>query len=50
MLKDVRHCITEARALGLEPRVAAAAEGLYSAAEAAGHYDDDFAAVAESVG
>jgi 3-hydroxyisobutyrate dehydrogenase-like beta-hydroxyacid dehydrogenase len=50
MLKDVRHCLTEARALGVEPRVAAAAEELYAAAEAAGHYDDDFAAVAEKAG
>jgi len=50
MLKDVRHCLTEARALGLEPRVAAAAETLYAAADEAGHYDDDFAAVAERTG
>jgi 3-hydroxyisobutyrate dehydrogenase-like beta-hydroxyacid dehydrogenase len=50
MLKDVRHCLDEARALGVEPRVAAAAETLYAEAEEAGHYDDDFAAVAERTG
>ena len=48
MLKDVRHCIAEADALGVELRVASAAEALYAAADDAGHYDDDFAAVAES--
>ena len=50
MLKDVRHCLAEAEALGVSMRVAAAAEGLYAEADAAGHYDDDFAAVAEQVG
>ena len=50
MLKDVRHCLTESRALGTEMQVAAAAEALYSEADDAGHYDDDFAAVAESIG
>ena len=50
MLKDVRHCIAEARALGLEPRVAEAAESVYASADEAGRYDDDFAAVAEHVG
>jgi 3-hydroxyisobutyrate dehydrogenase-like beta-hydroxyacid dehydrogenase len=50
MLKDVRHCLDEARALGVEPRVAAAAEALYAEADDAGHYDDDFAAVAERTG
>jgi 3-hydroxyisobutyrate dehydrogenase-like beta-hydroxyacid dehydrogenase len=48
MLKDVRHCLAEAQALGTELPVAAAAEELYAAAERGGHYDDDFAAVAES--
>ena len=47
MLKDVRHCLAEAEALGLDMRVAAAAESLYASADDAGHYDDDFAAVAE---
>lgn len=46
MLKDVRHCLAEAEALGVQMAVAGAAEGLYAAADDAGHYDDDFAAVA----
>jgi len=50
MLKDVRHCLAEAEALGVDMPVAAAAETLYAAADEAGHYDDDFAAVAEQVG
>jgi 3-hydroxyisobutyrate dehydrogenase-like beta-hydroxyacid dehydrogenase len=50
MLKDVRHCLAEAAALGVDMRVAAAAERLYAAADDAGHYDDDFAAVAEQTG
>jgi len=50
MLKDVRHCLTEAEALGVDMSVAAAAERLYAEADDAGHYDDDFAAVAEQVG
>jgi 3-hydroxyisobutyrate dehydrogenase-like beta-hydroxyacid dehydrogenase len=50
MLKDVRHCLTEAAALGVEMRVAAAAEALYAAADDAGHHDNDFAAVAECAG
>jgi 3-hydroxyisobutyrate dehydrogenase-like beta-hydroxyacid dehydrogenase len=49
MLKDVRHCLAEAEALGVDMRVAAAAERLYAEADDAGHYDDDFAAVAEQV-
>ena len=50
MLKDVRHCLAEAESLGVDMRVAAAAETLYAGADDAGHYDDDFAAVAEQVG
>src|SRR5687767_2566989 len=50
MLKDVRHCLAEAEALGVDMRVAGATETLYAAADEAGHYDDDFAAVAEKVG
>ena len=50
MLKDVRHCLAEAEALGLDMRVAGAAETLYAAADEDGHYDDDFAAVAEQTG
>jgi 3-hydroxyisobutyrate dehydrogenase len=50
MLKDVRHCLAEADALGVPMRVAAATETLYAEADDAGHYDDDFAAVAEQIG
>ncbi|CAN5558984.1 NAD(P)-dependent oxidoreductase [soil metagenome] len=49
MLKDVRHTIAEARGLGLEPRVAASAEGLYSQADERGLGGRDFAAVIEAV-
>jgi 3-hydroxyisobutyrate dehydrogenase len=45
MLKDVRHCIEEARALGIELRLAGVAERMYSEAAADGHADEDFAAV-----
>ncbi|HEY1276064.1 MAG TPA: NAD(P)-dependent oxidoreductase [Thermoleophilaceae bacterium] len=46
MLKDVRHCLAEARALGVELRLAELAERMYAAAAEAGHGDEDFAAVA----
>ena len=49
MLKDVRHCLAEAEALGEDFDLAAGAEALYAAADAAGHGDEDFAAVAEAV-
>lgn len=49
MLKDVRHCLAEARGLGLEPRVSALAEAIYSQALEAGHAEQDFAAVYRSV-
>jgi 3-hydroxyisobutyrate dehydrogenase-like beta-hydroxyacid dehydrogenase len=49
MLKDVRHCLEETHALGEEFRLAADAEQLYAAADAAGLGDEDFAAVAEAV-
>src|SRR4051794_28288941 len=49
MLKDVRHCLAEADALGEEFELAADAEALYAAADAAGLGDEDFAAVAEAV-
>jgi 3-hydroxyisobutyrate dehydrogenase-like beta-hydroxyacid dehydrogenase len=45
MLKDVRHCLAEARALGLELPLASLTEGLYAAAAEGGHAEDDFAAV-----
>ena len=49
MLKDVRHCLTEARALGIEPRMGALAEALYARAAEAGHGQEDFAAVYRAV-
>jgi 3-hydroxyisobutyrate dehydrogenase len=49
MLKDVRHCLAEAEALGEQFELAADAERLYAAAAEAGHGNDDFAAVAEAV-
>lgn len=45
MLKDVRHCLAEARALGVELPLAELAERLYARAAGAGHGEDDFAAV-----
>jgi 3-hydroxyisobutyrate dehydrogenase-like beta-hydroxyacid dehydrogenase len=45
MLKDIRHCLSEARALGVEMRLGDLAERLYSAAADAGHGGEDFAAV-----
>src|SRR4051794_33443113 len=45
MLKDVRHCLAEARALGIDLTLAETAERLYAAAAEAGHGDEDFAAV-----
>jgi 3-hydroxyisobutyrate dehydrogenase-like beta-hydroxyacid dehydrogenase len=49
MLKDVRLALATAAELGVEPRVARAAERLYAEAEAGGHGEDDFAAVVEAV-
>ena len=45
MLKDVRHCIDEARALGIELQLGTLAETLYARAAESGHGEDDFAAV-----
>jgi 3-hydroxyisobutyrate dehydrogenase-like beta-hydroxyacid dehydrogenase len=45
MLKDVRHCIAEAKALGVELRLAEVAERMYAQAADDGHGDEDFAAV-----
>jgi 3-hydroxyisobutyrate dehydrogenase-like beta-hydroxyacid dehydrogenase len=45
MLKDVRHCLDEARALGIELRLGALAETLFARADQAGHGEQDFAAV-----
>jgi 3-hydroxyisobutyrate dehydrogenase-like beta-hydroxyacid dehydrogenase len=49
MLKDVRHALAEAEATGEQFDLAADAEALYTAAEAMGLGDEDFAAVAEAV-
>ena len=49
MLKDVHHCLAEARALGLELRLAELAERLYAAAAEAGHGGEDFAAVVTAI-
>jgi 3-hydroxyisobutyrate dehydrogenase-like beta-hydroxyacid dehydrogenase len=45
MLKDVRHCLDEAQALGVELRLGSVAETLYARAAANGHGGEDFAAV-----
>ncbi|MGH2715362.1 MAG: NAD(P)-dependent oxidoreductase [Thermoleophilaceae bacterium] len=45
MLKDVRHCLDEARALGIELQLGALAETLFARADEAGHGEEDFAAV-----
>jgi 3-hydroxyisobutyrate dehydrogenase len=50
MLKDVRHCLDEARALGVELRLGALAEALYTRAAEEGHGEEDFAAVITAVG
>jgi 3-hydroxyisobutyrate dehydrogenase-like beta-hydroxyacid dehydrogenase len=50
MLKDVRHCLDEARALGVELRLGAVAEGLYARAVREGHGEEDFAAVITAAG
>jgi 3-hydroxyisobutyrate dehydrogenase len=45
MLKDVRHCLAEAKALGIELRLAEVAERLYTEAAEQGLGERDFAAV-----
>ncbi len=45
MLKDVRHCLDEARALGIELRLATFVEPIFAKAAEAGHGEEDFAAV-----
>ena len=47
MLKDVRHCLAEARALGVEFSLAQAAERMYAQAAENGRGGSDFAAVVE---
>ncbi|HEY6781009.1 MAG TPA: NAD-binding protein, partial [Thermoleophilaceae bacterium] len=45
MLKDVRHCLAEARALGIDLTLAGMAERLYVAGVDAGLGEQDFAAI-----
>ena len=45
MLKDLRHCIAEARALGLDLELGALAETFYARADESGLGEKDFAAV-----
>ena len=45
LVKDIRHCLREAEALGVRLPVLEAAERLYSEAGEAGHGERDFAAV-----
>jgi len=45
MLKDVRHCLEEARALGVELRLGSLAESFYERAATESHAQEDFAAV-----
>jgi 3-hydroxyisobutyrate dehydrogenase-like beta-hydroxyacid dehydrogenase len=47
MLKDIRHCLAEARALGVRLELAETAERLYSQAAERGLGERDFAAVVE---
>jgi 3-hydroxyisobutyrate dehydrogenase-like beta-hydroxyacid dehydrogenase len=49
MLKDVRHCLAEARRLGLEPELAEHAERLFASAAEHGHAGEDFAAIVTAV-
>jgi 3-hydroxyisobutyrate dehydrogenase len=50
MLKDIRHCLEEARALGAQLRLGTLAEALYARAAEEGHGEEDFAAVVTAVG
>jgi 2-hydroxy-3-oxopropionate reductase len=45
MLKDIRHCLDEARALGVELRLGSLVEPLFAKAAEAKHAEEDFAAV-----
>jgi 3-hydroxyisobutyrate dehydrogenase-like beta-hydroxyacid dehydrogenase len=49
MLKDVRHTLDEARALGVELQLPALAEQLYARSAETGHAEQDFAAVYTAV-
>ena len=45
MLKDVRHCLDEARALGVELRLGLVRGAAFARAAEQGHGEEDFAAV-----
>jgi 3-hydroxyisobutyrate dehydrogenase len=45
MLKDVRHCLNEARELGVELRLGSVVEQFFAKAAEDGHGEEDFAAV-----
>jgi 3-hydroxyisobutyrate dehydrogenase len=49
MLKDVRHCLSEARELGVELELGPLAERLYAQAAEDGHGGEDFAAIVTAV-
>jgi 3-hydroxyisobutyrate dehydrogenase len=49
MLKDIRHCLAEAEALGVELRLGRVVEALYAKAAEEGHGEEDFAAVITAV-
>ncbi len=49
MLKDMRHCLAAAKALGIDLRLAGSAERLYAEADEKGLGGRDFAAVIEAV-
>jgi 3-hydroxyisobutyrate dehydrogenase len=49
MLKDVRHCLDEARALGVELRLGSMVEPLYAKVADARHGEEDFAAVIRAI-
>jgi 3-hydroxyisobutyrate dehydrogenase-like beta-hydroxyacid dehydrogenase len=49
MLKDVRHCLEEAAALGVQLRLGAMVEPLFAQVADAGHGEEDFAAVIRAV-
>ena len=50
MLKDVRHCLAEAEALGVELRLGSLVEGLYARAAEEGRGEQDFAAIVTVLG
>src|SRR5918998_3265185 len=49
MLKDVRHCLDEAKALGVELRLGSLVEPLFARAAESGHAEEDFAAVIRAI-